>query len=49
LEDADVEPFYERWRPHRYRVMRLLELTPTAWPPRRGPRMERPLHRYGRG
>lgn len=47
LGDWEVEGFYERWRPHRYRVMRLLELTPWAWPPRRGPRMERPEHRYG--
>lgn len=47
LAESEVEAFYERWRPHRYRVMRLLELTPRAWPPRRGPRLERPLHRYG--
>ena len=47
LDEAEVEEFYERWRPHRYRVMRLLELTPSAWPPRRGPRMERPPHRHG--
>ncbi|HET9731058.1 MAG TPA: hypothetical protein VFP54_00140 [Acidimicrobiales bacterium] len=47
LDESQVEPFYERWRPHRYRVMRLLELTPRAWPPRRGPRLERPVHRYG--
>ena len=47
LTDEEVEPFYEPWRPHRYRVMRLLELTPEAWPPRRGPRMSRPEHRHG--
>lgn len=47
LAEEEVEPYYERWRPHRYRVMRLLELTPAAWPPRRGPRMSRPEHRYG--
>jgi len=47
LSDAEVEGFYERWRPHRYRVTRLLELTPSAWPPRRGPRMSRPEHRHG--
>ena len=47
LTDAEVEPFYEPWRPHRYRVMRLLELTPEAWPPRRGARMARPEHRHG--
>lgn len=47
LEASEVEPFYARWRPHRYRVVRLLELTPAAWPARRGPRMARPAHRYG--
>ncbi|HWE56333.1 MAG TPA: hypothetical protein VG435_12525 [Acidimicrobiales bacterium] len=47
LAEDEVEPFYERWRPHRYRAMRLIELTPSAWPARRGPRMERPEHRYG--
>lgn len=47
LPDDQVEPFYERWRPHRYRVMRLLELTPEAWPPRRAPRLARPEHRHG--
>ena len=47
LAEEEVEPFYEPWRPHRYRVMRLLELTPEAWPPRRGPRMSRPEHRHG--
>jgi 3-methyladenine DNA glycosylase/8-oxoguanine DNA glycosylase len=46
LEEAEVEGFLEPWRPHRYRVVRLLELTPRAWPPRRGPRMSRPEHRY---
>ncbi len=47
LCDTEVEAFYEPWRPHRYRVTRLLELTPSAWPPRRGPRMSRPEHRHG--
>lgn len=40
LEDDEVEDFYERWRPHRYRVVRLLELTPAA-APRRAPRAPR--------
>ncbi|MFE0675680.1 DNA-3-methyladenine glycosylase family protein [Streptomyces sp. NPDC058867] len=45
LHDDEVEPFYEPFRPHRYRVVRLLELTPGA-APRHGPRAPRagPLH-----
>ncbi|MFE6358855.1 DNA-3-methyladenine glycosylase family protein [Streptomyces sp. NPDC057806] len=40
LADDEVEPFYAPFRPHRYRVVRLLELSPgTA--PRRGPRAPR--------
>jgi len=42
LSHDEVEPFLEPWRPHRYRVVRLLELTPGAYPPRRGPRRSRP-------
>ncbi len=41
LPDEEVEEFLEPWRPHRYRVFRLLELTPGAAPPRRAPRMTR--------
>jgi 3-methyladenine DNA glycosylase/8-oxoguanine DNA glycosylase len=33
--------FLEPWRPHRYRLVRLLELTPGARRERRGPRMSR--------
>ncbi|MEZ0114785.1 3-methyladenine DNA glycosylase/8-oxoguanine DNA glycosylase [Catenulispora sp. EB89] len=40
LADDEVEAFYEQWRPHRYRVCRLLELTPGA-APRRAPRAPR--------
>jgi 3-methyladenine DNA glycosylase/8-oxoguanine DNA glycosylase len=40
LEDDEVEDYYEQWRPHRYRVVRLLELTPGA-APRRAPRAPR--------
>lgn len=40
LADAEIEDFYEQWRPHRYRVIRLIELTPGA-APRRAPRMPR--------
>jgi 3-methyladenine DNA glycosylase/8-oxoguanine DNA glycosylase len=35
------EAFLEPWRPHRYRLVRLLELTPGARRERRGPRMSR--------
>ena len=45
LADEDVEAFYEPWRPHRYRVIRLLELTPGTQPPRRGPRLARQDYR----
>jgi 3-methyladenine DNA glycosylase/8-oxoguanine DNA glycosylase len=41
LPDDAVEDFLEPWRPHRYRVFRMLELTPGARPPRRAPRMTR--------
>lgn len=47
MTEEEALSHLERWRPHRYRVMRLLELTPQAWPPRRGPRMARPEHRHG--
>ncbi|CCK25374.1 hypothetical protein BN159_0995 [Streptomyces davaonensis JCM 4913] len=40
LEDDEVEAFYEPFRPHRYRVVRLLELSPGE-APRRGPRAPR--------
>jgi 3-methyladenine DNA glycosylase/8-oxoguanine DNA glycosylase len=45
LEDDEIEDFYEQFRPHRYRVFRLLNLTPGA-APRRAPRAprNRPLH-----
>jgi 3-methyladenine DNA glycosylase/8-oxoguanine DNA glycosylase len=41
LAEDEVEAFLEPWRPHRYRVFRLLELTPGAGKPRRAPRMTR--------
>jgi 3-methyladenine DNA glycosylase/8-oxoguanine DNA glycosylase len=47
LAEQEVEAFYEQWRPQRYRAFHLLELTPSAWPPRRGARMARPEHRHG--
>ncbi|WAZ25916.1 DNA-3-methyladenine glycosylase 2 family protein [Streptomyces cinnabarinus] len=40
LADDEVEAFYEPFRPHRYRVVRLLELSPGA-APRRGSRAPR--------
>lgn len=45
LGDEEVEAFYEPLRPHRYRVTRLIELTPRS-APRRAPRASRvrPLH-----
>jgi 3-methyladenine DNA glycosylase/8-oxoguanine DNA glycosylase len=45
LADEEVEEFYQPWRPHRFRVVRLLELTPNTQPPRRGPRLSRQDYR----
>jgi 3-methyladenine DNA glycosylase/8-oxoguanine DNA glycosylase len=45
LTDDDVEQFYEPWRPHRYRAVRMLELTPGTTAPRRGPRLSRQDYR----
>jgi 3-methyladenine DNA glycosylase/8-oxoguanine DNA glycosylase len=45
LAEDEVEAFFEPWRPHRFRVVRLLELTPGARAPRRGPRMSRQDYR----
>jgi 3-methyladenine DNA glycosylase/8-oxoguanine DNA glycosylase len=45
LAEEDVEAFLEPWRPHRYRLVRLLELTPGSRRERRGPRMSRVDHR----
>jgi len=41
LPEDEVEAFLEPWRPHRWRVFRLLGLSPLAVAPRRGPRMSR--------
>jgi 3-methyladenine DNA glycosylase/8-oxoguanine DNA glycosylase len=41
LPEDEVEAFLEPWRPHRWRVFRLLGLSPLAPAPRRGPRMSR--------
>jgi 3-methyladenine DNA glycosylase/8-oxoguanine DNA glycosylase len=45
LEEAEVAAFFEPLRPHRFRVVRLLELSPGARAPRRGPRMSRQDYR----
>ncbi len=45
LPDDAVEEFFEPWRPHRFRVVRLLELAPSVRIPRHGPRLTRQDHR----
>jgi 3-methyladenine DNA glycosylase/8-oxoguanine DNA glycosylase len=45
LAEDEVMEFFEPWRPHRYRVVRLLELTPGLQPPKRGPRLSRQDYR----
>lgn len=45
LQHDDVEEFLAPWRPHRQRVVRLLELTPGARRSRRGPYLTRQDHR----
>jgi 3-methyladenine DNA glycosylase/8-oxoguanine DNA glycosylase len=45
IPEEEVEAFLEPWRPHRYRLVRLLELTPGSRRERRGPRMSRVDHR----
>ncbi|MBV9486179.1 MAG: DNA-3-methyladenine glycosylase 2 family protein [Frankiaceae bacterium] len=45
LAEHEVEEFFEPWRPHRWRAVRLLELTPGNRAPRRGPRMSRQDYR----
>ena len=46
VDDDGMLELLEPWRGHRYRVIRLLELSPhAAMPPRRGPRMSIESHR----
>jgi 3-methyladenine DNA glycosylase/8-oxoguanine DNA glycosylase len=45
LADDEVEAFYQPWRPHRYRVVRLLELGAFPRAPKRGPRLRRQDYR----
>jgi 3-methyladenine DNA glycosylase/8-oxoguanine DNA glycosylase len=41
IPESDVEAFLEPWRPHRYRLVRLMELMPGSRRERRGPHMSR--------
>jgi 3-methyladenine DNA glycosylase/8-oxoguanine DNA glycosylase len=45
VDDAGMLELLEPWRPHRYRVVRLLELSGRARAPRRGPRLAIQDHR----
>jgi 3-methyladenine DNA glycosylase/8-oxoguanine DNA glycosylase len=45
VTDDELEELVEPWRPHRWRAVRMLELTPGAAAPRRGPRMPRQDYR----
>ena len=47
VDDPKMLALLEPWRPHRFRVVRLLELTGTARAPRRGPRLAVQDHRRG--
>ncbi|KAA1376257.1 DNA-3-methyladenine glycosylase 2 family protein [Aeromicrobium fastidiosum] len=45
IDDAELAELLEPWRGHRYRVVRLVHLSPLARTERRGPRMARVDHR----
>jgi 3-methyladenine DNA glycosylase/8-oxoguanine DNA glycosylase len=45
LDDAELAEMLEPWRPHRFRVVRLVQLSPLATRERRGARMPRVDHR----
>lgn len=45
LDDAELAETLEPWRPHRFRVVRLVQLSPLATRERRGARMPRVDHR----
>ncbi|GEA88910.1 DNA-3-methyladenine glycosylase family protein [Cellulomonas cellasea] len=47
VDDATMLELLAPWRPHRYRVIRLLELTGRAFAPRRGPWLTVQDHRRG--
>lgn len=46
LDDAELAETLEPWRPHRFRVVQLVRLSPFAGRTRRGPRMPRVDHRH---
>ena len=46
LDDAELADLLEPWRPHRFRVVRLVQLSPLATRERRGARMPRVDHRH---
>jgi 3-methyladenine DNA glycosylase/8-oxoguanine DNA glycosylase len=45
IDDAEMAELLSPWRPHRYRVVRLVLLSPLARREKRGPRMPRVDHR----
>jgi 3-methyladenine DNA glycosylase/8-oxoguanine DNA glycosylase len=45
VDDTEMAELLEPWRPHRYRVVRLIQLSPHASREKRGPRMPRVDHR----
>lgn len=45
IDDVELAEVLEPWRPHRYRVVQLVRLSPFAARERRGPRMSRVDHR----
>ncbi|KRC63793.1 3-methyladenine DNA glycosylase [Aeromicrobium sp. Root236] len=46
IDDAELAEVLEPWRPHRFRVVQLIRLSPFATRERRGPRMPRVDHRH---
>ncbi|MEV7396412.1 DNA-3-methyladenine glycosylase 2 family protein [Aeromicrobium sp. NPDC092404] len=46
VDDQELAEILQPWRPHRFRVVRLVQLSPLARPERRGPRMPRVDHRH---
>ena len=45
IDDAEMAEVLEPWRGHRFRVVRLIQLSPFAHTERRGPRLSRVDHR----
>ncbi len=45
FDDEQMVAALAKWRPHRYRVVRLVEISGVAWTPRRGPRLPFVDHR----